>query len=380
MPTNQKHRPISFFLDDLSSGDAPVWVPLTIRPEDLQHTTASRATLHQTLDSSTVGWVDSFGPALPTINISGHTGWRSSLGRSEDGSQAFETLRDTVISRFHTLRQDAINSGRSPTGIKLLFSDELDGFASEVFPMSFQLRRSKTRPLLFAYNISMLVVTTQVDAPLAKIIENDAEAQAKDSLKNTIEEIQVSAPVMRDTLEPNVATLAHDFMLLTADVLAKVQTATDAVNWQVDEAVAPLLAVAADLSQAGRNIFQTLASAQGIGTHARAKIMQVFGAYHNALCLLRNAFTLSRFSPNYSDWYGASGCSSTSGGLPISPLLGLNPFSLLLSAVAPAISITAISQASIVSAATSDPVLRPPAVSTIVAQLGEIVGGTVVNP
>ena len=76
-PKSQKagDRPISFVLAEYSKSDIQEY-KFVIRPEELSRMDPSRVTVHQTLGGERLGWADDFGQGLPTINISGHTGWR----------------------------------------------------------------------------------------------------------------------------------------------------------------------------------------------------------------------------------------------------------------------------------------------------------------
>src|ERR1035437_1247118 len=86
-PTDQSGRVIFFRLVDMGSGGGDIYDSpspskigisnghtLTVNPEDLTVTEPSRVAVQQTMGGA---WVDSFGPGLRTINISGVTGWRA---------------------------------------------------------------------------------------------------------------------------------------------------------------------------------------------------------------------------------------------------------------------------------------------------------------
>src|SRR3546814_6347174 len=161
-PASQKAdvRPISFMLDDLAFGTPPTSVDLAIRPEDLTRGDPSRMDVQQTLGGA---WADNFGPGIPTINISGHTGWRRLVGSIGDGEARFQNLKSTVFDQWHLKRRDAVQAGRDPDLVQLVFSDALDGFTVVVAPMNFTLRRSKSRPLLYQYPIPLTVLDQNVN-------------------------------------------------------------------------------------------------------------------------------------------------------------------------------------------------------------------------
>lgn len=149
-----KHRPIAFVLHDQATGASPVKVDLVIRPEDLQRTDVSRATVAQTLGGA---WVDAWGDGISTITISGTTGWGQ--GGQPNGLEAFFELHKNVYEEWHRLRGQAIVRGVDPDDVKLIFIDDLDEFSWVVIPNQFILRRNKSRPLLAQYQITM----TRVD-------------------------------------------------------------------------------------------------------------------------------------------------------------------------------------------------------------------------
>ncbi|HEX5678796.1 MAG TPA: hypothetical protein VFX91_12595, partial [Alcanivorax sp.] len=112
-----------------------------IRPEELTVIEPSRAAVQQTLGGA---WLDNFGPGIKSVNIGGHTGWRALYG-DEDGFALFKRLNNTVFRLWHAKRAAAIEAGRDPDLIQLVFVDELDELVYVVAPLSFQLRRSKSR-------------------------------------------------------------------------------------------------------------------------------------------------------------------------------------------------------------------------------------------
>lgn len=156
-------RPISFILVD--EGGVVDSVTLPIRPEDLNRTEPARATVHQTLGRDVAGWVDNFGPGLPSCTISGHTGWRYMAGAAEDGVGSFDRLNTLIAKTWHDKKQEAIQNSKDPATVKLIFVDVLDNFVWTVVPTQFVLRRSKSRPLLFQYSITLQAIDTGVESP-----------------------------------------------------------------------------------------------------------------------------------------------------------------------------------------------------------------------
>lgn len=329
-PTSQKAgvRPISFLLQDLSNGNDLTSVPLVIRPGDLTRVQPSRATVQQTLGGA---WLDNFGPGVSQVNISGHTGWRG--GMAEDGMAAFKKLNNTVFTGWHEKRRLAIEAGRDPERVQLIFADLLDDFVYVVAPMSFTLRRNKQSPLLMQYQISMLVLSEDlVDLkeklmPPAKLLDKEiAVPKALSMLREILGKIRGFAQTVAAFIEGTIGAAVKAFMELTADVLAVVTETVDSLKGSFDIVAGALISVASDLTQAGRNIMSVFASVTSLGTFVKSRLMEIGGAFSYAFCLLSNAFGSVKQFADYSSWFGASNCSAMSGGRPPSPLRFENPF------------------------------------------------------
>lgn len=329
-PTSQKAgvRPISFLLQDLSNGNDLTSVPLVIRPGDLTRVQPSRATVQQTLGGA---WLDNFGPGVSQVNISGHTGWRG--GMAEDGMAAFKKLNNTVFAAWHEKRRLAIEAGRDPEQVQLIFADLLDDFVYVVAPMAFTLRRNKQSPLLMQYQISMLVLSEDLVGlkeslrPPATLPNVDiAVPEALKMLRGILGKIRGWAQDIAGFIDGTIGAAVKSFMDLTADVLAVTVETIESLKGSAETVFRALISVASDLTQAGRNIMATIASVQSLSTFAKSRMMEVGAAFSYAFCLLSNAFRGQKQFPDYSAWYGASNCSALSGGRPMSPLRFENPF------------------------------------------------------
>lgn len=191
-PTDQRAaaRPIAFMLDNNGLLSTPV--TLKVRPEDLSRQEPSRATVHQTLGRKISGWVDNFGPALPTCTIVGHTGWRATGYNQEDGFAAFQSLNALVMQDYHAAKQKAIEQGADPAGVKLIFVDMLDDFAWSVVPMQFVLRRSKSRPLLIQYNITLQAIATDIDPQMVVTPGFGSRQSGKDDLDGNVDDLDAA--------------------------------------------------------------------------------------------------------------------------------------------------------------------------------------------
>lgn len=373
-PTSQKAdvRPISFLLSDGRTGEL-ISVGLVIRPEDLSRQQPSRLSVQQTFGGA---WGDNFGPGLETINISGHTGWRG--GFSGDGVQSFLSLNDTVYSEWHARRENAVKVGQDPDTVKLIFADALDGITNVVAVQSFVLKRNRTRPLLMMYQISMVVLQDTVDtASLApsSLAGSDLVSAGLDSLSNSIATLQGYQKTISTFLDANIIGPADTFMSAVNSVMTQAQTVVFQADGVVDKQSGQLIGFASDLSHAAANVFRTYQAISSIPDFARFEVSRVANAYANGFCVLRNAFKSASPYPDYSGLYGASTCSSTNGGSPLSEFLNINTFDALTQVSSSNISVSPESQASIAIMRSSDPVLGPLSMSDLISTMNGISGG-----
>lgn len=379
-PSSQKadFRPISFVLDDQTTGSLPVTVNLAIRPEDLTRSDPSRLNVQQTLGGA---WGDNFGPGIPQITISGMTGWRRGAADGLDGMDRFTKLYEQVYSGWHKRRKAAIAAGKDPDKVQLVFADALDKFAVVVAPNNFVLRRSKSRPLMCQYQIALTVMDqninqsaylhfggSQIDAAIKQSTGLDSLTDSIDSLTATIQSI--SSAIDRTLVAP-----VQSFMNQTARLYGSVRGAIAAGTGIAGQ----LISIAQMTARAGINIFRTFAAIQSIPTQAKALLMQVVGAYTNIWCVLRNALNQQIYYPDYSPLFGASNCSSTSGGRPISILSGQNPFYSVVPTRQPLpVQISQTAQNNLAVLASNDPVLSPMSTASLGSVLTQVTNGLAV--
>lgn len=330
---NQKaeDRPISFVLHNTAKGTDPVELTLIIRPEDLTRSDASRMAVTQTLGGA---YVDNFGPGVPTVQISGHTGWGS--GGRPDGRQAFFELHDQIFSQWHQQRAEAVEQNLDPDKVKLIFNDVLDSFTWVVAPQNFILRRSRSRPLLSQYQINLSWVSYDVaetlsslDALKAKTLGSGIKKLgALESLAASIKKITKSiADKVTQVLGP-IRSAVDKFTQLTTSVLNSVNNIVLGVLSVPASVAAQGLLLAQSLTKAASNIYHTVAAVASVPLITKAYFMEVSAAFENAFCVLKNVLKPNLMLPNYDDLYGGSNCSSTSGGHALSPFDLMNPFNV----------------------------------------------------
>lgn len=375
-PSSQKagDRPISFLLDG-NGGSA--FVDLVIRPEDLVRTDPSRINVQQTLGGA---WADNFGPGIGQITIGGHTGWRRTEGGNDDGVGRFAKLKETVFDEWHQRRSSVTKSGLDPNGVKLIFTDALDNFSVNVAPMSFVLRRSRSRPLLCQFQIALTVLEELGESQVFSrrgALQDAALKQSLglDSLTASIDEITGMINDAHKFVDASLAGPVRAFMNQTARLYSSVRGAISAGVGLTNS----VISIAQMSAQAGLNLFRTMAAVASIPQQVKASLMAVAGAYSNVFCVLRNALQQQLFIQDYSDLYGASNCSSTSGGRPISSLAGENPFYQVVPTGGPSmVTATQPAQTGLRALAGGDPVLAPMSTPSMGSALNTIVGGLAV--
>jgi len=384
-------RPISFILHDMAAGNDPIEVPLVIRPEDLTRTDQSRLNVVQTLGGA---FTDSFGAGLPSVQIAGHTGWGA--GDRPDGLAQFLTLHTTIYQQWHTARDEAIKANKDPDKVKLIFADVLDEFTWVVAPQTFVLKRNRSRPLFAQYQINLVYISdnvTETMEALSKLKEAEAAANADgtpkdaaelkkrglDSLLNSIEKAEASLKSKITSALGPVKSTVDKITKITADVQRTTYRVLSGIRDVEHTLTRELLGVASGLSQAASNVSRTVVAIRSMPFEVKAQLGLLGSAFANSYCVLNNAFTGSVLQPDYGALYGASNCSSTGGGRPISPYDTRNPFPDYLPDPVRAVTMTSDAQASLSALQRTDPVLSPMTDVDLARHVNALAAGLRVN-
>lgn len=357
-------------------------VTLTIRPEDLTRNEPSRVSVHQTLGRKVTGWSDEFGEGLPSATISGHTGWGA--GGRPDGVKAFEELNQLVAHEYHAAKQRAIDSGMDPSMVKLLFVDMLDDFAWDVVPTQFVLRRSRSRPLLLQYNISLQAKSTSIDNPLMVLPFSGGIAAGLGSLGGAISRLQgfvgriqglVSSAVsfVNAGLAP-VASTVRQFADMSTRVFQAASDAVGAVQGGASAVANSTIGIARDMARVGVNVFRTFSAIANLPANLKAELGRIASAYNEVYCIFKNSLKPAEVYEEYSGLYGASNCSSTTGGRFPSIYADRNAFSLMRADQA-AVGTSSAALSGMSSLGRSDPVLAPMPIPEMNRNLIAIVNG-----
>ncbi len=369
-PTSQKDRRIAFLLE--VDGAVVEEVTLSLRPEELTRTDTSRTTVHHTLGGA---WADSFGPGLPTIQISGTTGWRG--GQDGDGEARWKRLRDGTFNAWHNRRREAIQQGRDPANIRLIFADALNGFAVEVVPMALTLRRSRSRPLLFAYAMTLQVVSENADQ--LRFLQGGARNDAAGGVGGFFAAVTGAIARIRGAIQGVTGWVQANLVAPVRAFLGMAQGVFSGVLGIVRDTrnlVGSVLTIPALVAQAGTSLFRTIAAVASLPAQIKADVMGVAGAFVSVLCFLLRARATRLAYADYTGFYGASGCSSLSGGRPVSPLAGTNALATLPSVPSvPGLAVSSTGAAGLRTLAGSDPVLRPMNDNQIATALAQVNGG-----
>lgn len=383
-PTSQRsgRRPISFLLDSGGSIGSPV--TLNLRPEDLTRNEPARATVYQTMGKGVSGWVDHFGEALPSVSISGHTGWRDTAGSGTDGAAAFAKLNQLVVRDFPAAKQLAIDSGRNPALVKLLFVDLLDDFVWSVAPTVFTLRRNKSSPLLYRYNINLQAVSTSIDAISALAPFFGSISAGLGALDRSIASIAGMAGSVEGwvssalntvdrTLGP-IAGAIKNFVGLANTVFGAVNGVVRSASNFVTGLSNRFISMAGDIANVGRNIFRTINAIGNLPADLKANLGRMASAFNEVACIFKNSLRPRKTYEDYTGLYGASNCSSTTGGRQDSAYANTNAFQQMQAEKDVATANTA-ALAGISALSRTDPVLAPMPLQEVGRHTSNIVTG-----
>lgn len=316
-PASQKAAdcPITFVMDDESEGTSDQ-LTLLIRPEELSVGFPSRLSVNQTLGGA---WADSFGEGIEEGTYAGTLGWRATSDDS-GGTERLINLKTFVYSDWHARRAAAVARGDDPQMVKLTLVDTLNNYSRVIAPRVFELKRSKSRPLLAQYRFNFVMLSRD-------IVGKDLQG-ADDSFFGTITSWidSFTASINAITAKIKAAykwidkTIIGPIKAFVGKIMGIYKAIKDMVNAGVG-IIRQIGSIATLATQAVTNIFRSVALVMNIPNIAKAAIMGVTREFTNLFCLLKNAKKVMEYE-DYDDIYGASNCSSTSGGRSISVYSG----------------------------------------------------------
>ena len=148
-------------------------------------------------------------------------------------------------------------------------------------------------------------------------------------------------------------------------------TAVAGIKNVVGSTVNSILGMAKDIAQVGVNVFRTIAAIRSLPGYIKSALCRVASAFNEIKCIFENSLKPQKTYADYTGLYGASTCSSTTGGRAPSPYINSNAFALIQPERSP-ITVSSGAQASVLALKRSDPVLAPMSISEIGRNLNNI--------
>lgn len=374
-PASQKadECPITFVMEDESAGTSDE-LTLLIRPEELSIGFPSRMSVNQTLGG---GWADSFGEGIEEGTYSGTLGWRAT---SDDtgGTERLAKMKDFTYSDWHARRAAAVVKGDDPSMVRLILVDTLNNYSRVIAPRIFELKRSKSRPLLSQYRFNFVMLSKDVtrqdlllsDTGFGGILGTlgawiDSFTASINNITNRIREAYKW--IDKTIIGPIKKFVATTMRLYTA--VKNMVTAGVGIIRQIGS-------IATLATQAITNVLRAAAIVVNIPNIGKAAIMNVVREYTNLFCLLKNAKKVLDYE-DYSDVYGASNCSSTGGGRSISVYSGStnNTFAAIAKQTPSPVIVTQAASNSMKTIAGTDLVTTPLPSAVIASNLNVINSG-----
>ena len=378
-PASQKAEecPITFVMDDDSAGTSEE-MTLLIRPEELSIGFPSRLSVNQTLGGA---WADSFGEGLEEGTFSGTLGWRATSNDS-GGTERLVNLKNFAYSDWHARRAAAVAKGNDPAMVRLQLVDTLNNYSRVIAPRVFELKRSKSRPLLAQYRFNFVMLSRDLTGK--DLLQSDSALGGfLGTIGSWIDSFTTSINNITDRIRTAYRWIDKTIITPVKAFVAKTMQIYKAVNNLVTAGVGIIRqvgSIATLATSAITNVLRTAALAVNIPNIAKAAIMNVVREYTNIFCLLRNARGLLSYE-DYSDIYGASNCSSTSGGRSISIYSGStnNTFAAIAKQDASPIVVTQAASNSLKSLASADLVTTSLSSTTINGNLAVANAGITVT-
>lgn len=378
-PETQKSedRPITFVMDDDSAGTSDE-LTMLIRPEDLSIGFPSRLSVNQTLGG---GWADNFGEGLEEGTFSGTLGWRAT-NFDTGGTERLANMKAFTYTDWHLRRERAIAKGDDPNKVKLILVDTLNSYARIIAPRVFELKRSRSRPLLAQYRFSFVVLTKDLtgaslqsnngtDGFLGSIL--GTAGSWLDSLSSSINNITSYVRQAYNWVDKSIVAPLRTFVSKTQGLLNSVRGFVAAGVGIAKQVVG----VAQLATKAALNIFRAASIVVGLPSTAKGLLMAVAGEFSNCFCLMKNAARSISTYDDFTTMFGASNCSSTTFGRGISSYAGANTntFSAVYPNTGSSLSVTQAASNGLSSLASVDLVSTKLSNDSIKSSLGSINSG-----
>lgn len=323
-PASQKAAdcPITFVMDDESAGTSEE-LTLLIRPEELSVGFPSRLSVNQTLGGA---WADSFGEGIEEGSFSGTLGWRAAQGDT-GGTERLLNLKTFVYSDWHARRAAAVAKGDDPALVKLILVDSLNSYSRVIAPRVFELKRSRSRPLLAQYRFGFVMLSHDLRGKDLQPTDESLFGTITSWIDSFTASINAITAKIKDVYKWIDTTIVAPIKKLVEKTMAIYTAIKKMVNAGIDMykagigIIRQIGSIATLVTSALTNIFRSVALIKTIPNIAKAAIMGVTREFTNLFCLLKNSRVVMSYE-DYDDLYGASNCSSTAGGRSVSAYSG----------------------------------------------------------
>ena len=156
-PMNQENLPMIFLLQGGESFLGAIPLPFIlggpggiVRPDQWALHRPTKGSVISTADNS---FLDDFGAGVPTLTMSGSTGWSGPL----DGIVALKSL-ELLLTEYLNRRARTAAAFGNPDDVTLYYFDTLQAQAFTLYPFEMGVDRSKRSPLLYYYRLRFAVL------------------------------------------------------------------------------------------------------------------------------------------------------------------------------------------------------------------------------
>jgi len=328
IPTPQKDRTFNISLYD---GTRLVAAHvLNINPETITYDSPSRTLVHRTEGGI---YADDYGLGITTLSLSGITGWHAKRdidGKYRDGFQAYKRIYKDIYLQFKKLSEEAKKSGKVAKGFKvngahIKIVDELnDKTIRCIFgKRGYTLNRSKTRPLLFQYDMDLVIIWDadweDTDRPKEYSTTLSEEQTAAltnrlDKTKQTIAQLQAQQKPFLSR-HPKFAAFVNKLDSLTTmaqNVVTSANKKISTANNVVGMVGARIGAIADTMERMGSLIYKAQSFVGNLEAQTVGQVNRIIEEYNAIRCAV-GALSFSDFMPNIKLMDGNMGCSSTLG-------------------------------------------------------------------
>jgi len=374
-----------------------------INPETTGYNFPSRSTVVQTLGGATI---DHFGIGVPTITLGGTTGW--SVRGNIDGFKAYKSLQEFYELYQFELGQEesrkSVETRRYPivrliTGdLRVEYTDGPSQLTYQVHLQDLKINRTKARPLLFPFTLTMRVMDIDVRAQRQVSVTFDAyanffatgglrslladrSAEIKDKLSGLEENQGILPAGIRAVFDVGKDALdtVDNLTSIGEDSIAMIQDTASFITGNISRVAASVRKVARTLQD-----FTDLPS--NIATDFISTINGVVQAFGDLECVLQDFTNGRNLRPRINLISGGDACATILGAATpaIRPVQGQNTFEELSSAGVPveildsvALSSSALDSLSLLESV--DPVLEGFGNIDALAELQNAINGLVID-